>query len=133
MSMIGLIALCHEDGSWDASDDELYEACTLGRWFTGDGVMAGKEASSQEGFNFGFRQSVLLGFKWGLVTRSALAYLPDGLRVKLIEAEDKRTGFQGSFNNRCPKLGYLSHQSLQEADSFLSTSHTRAEKQCLCL
>lgn len=30
-SMIGLIALCHEDGSWDASDDELYEACTLGR------------------------------------------------------------------------------------------------------
>ncbi|KAI5316612.1 hypothetical protein L3X38_036319 [Prunus dulcis] len=91
MSMIGLIALCHEDGSWDASDDEWKHVL----W------AAGKAASSQEVFNIGFRQSVLLGFNWGLVTRGALAYLPDGLREKLIETEDKRTGFQGSFNNRC--------------------------------
>ncbi|BBH06942.1 Essential protein Yae1 [Prunus dulcis] len=57
-SMIGLIALCHEDGSWDASDDELKHVLWAGsgrrcitnstRWFTGDGVIAGKEASSQE-------------------------------------------------------------------------------------
>ncbi|VVA35991.1 PREDICTED: yae1 domain-containing 1 [Prunus dulcis] len=109
--MIGLIALCHEDGSWDASDDELKHVLWAGsgrrcitnstRWLTGDGVIAGKAASSQEVFNIGFRQSVLLGFNWGLVTRGALAYLPDGLREKLIETEDKRTGFQGSFNNRC--------------------------------
>lgn len=32
-----------------------------------DGVIAGKEASSQEGFNIGFKQSVLVGYNWGLV------------------------------------------------------------------
>lgn len=32
-----------------------------------DGLMAGKEASAQEGFNIGFGESVFVGYKWGLV------------------------------------------------------------------
>lgn len=36
MSMIGLIALCHEDGPWDASDDELKHVL----WADGSLVMA---------------------------------------------------------------------------------------------
>lgn len=32
-----------------------------------DGIIAGKEASAQEGFNIGFKESVLGGYKWGLV------------------------------------------------------------------
>ncbi|KAK4372373.1 hypothetical protein RND71_007757 [Anisodus tanguticus] len=32
-----------------------------------DGIMAGKEASAQEGFNVGFRDSVYVGYNWGLV------------------------------------------------------------------
>lgn len=32
-----------------------------------DGLIAGKEASSREGFNIGFKQSVLVGYNWGLV------------------------------------------------------------------
>lgn len=32
-----------------------------------DGVIAGKEAAAQEGFNIGFKESVLNGYNWGLV------------------------------------------------------------------
>lgn len=32
-----------------------------------DGIAAGKEASAQEGFNEGFKQSVHIGYNWGLV------------------------------------------------------------------
>lgn len=32
-----------------------------------DGLMAGKETSAQEGFNIGFRDSVYVGYNWGLV------------------------------------------------------------------
>ncbi|ONI20692.1 hypothetical protein PRUPE_2G029400 [Prunus persica] len=66
-----------------------------------EGVIAGKEASSQEGFNIGFKQSVLVGYNWGLVrgVTSALANLPDGLREKLIETEDQITGLQGLYES----------------------------------
>lgn len=61
-----------------------------------DGLMAGKEASAQEGFNIGFKQSVFVGQKWGLVrgVTSALACLPDALQVRLVETEDKISKFQ---------------------------------------
>ncbi|XP_049934305.1 uncharacterized protein LOC116256334 isoform X3 [Nymphaea colorata] len=45
-----------------------------------DGLMAGKEASAQEGFNAGFRESVMAGYNWGLVrgiTRKPLDSGPD--------------------------------------------------------
>ncbi|XP_019058692.1 PREDICTED: yae1 domain-containing protein 1-like isoform X2 [Tarenaya hassleriana] len=32
-----------------------------------DGIIAGKEAAAQEGFNIGFKESVLAGYKFGLV------------------------------------------------------------------
>jgi hypothetical protein len=32
-----------------------------------DGLIAGKEAAAQEGFNIGFKESVLHGNRWGLV------------------------------------------------------------------
>lgn len=32
-----------------------------------DGIIAGKEASAQEGFNAGFKKAVLGGYKWGFV------------------------------------------------------------------
>ncbi|GAA0184482.1 hypothetical protein LIER_31770 [Lithospermum erythrorhizon] len=53
-------------------------------------------ASAQEGFNIGFKESVLVGRNFGLVRgiTSALASLPSGLREKLVETEEKRINFR---------------------------------------
>ncbi|CAI9109776.1 OLC1v1009672C1 [Oldenlandia corymbosa var. corymbosa] len=61
-----------------------------------EGLMAGKEAAAQEGFNLGFKESVFAGQSWGLVrgVTSALARLPDDLKQKLVETEEKRRRFQ---------------------------------------
>ncbi|KAL8500931.1 hypothetical protein ACS0TY_020500 [Phlomoides rotata] len=61
-----------------------------------DGVIAGKEAAAQEGFNIGFKESVLNGYNWGLVRGicSAMACLPGGLKEKLVEVEETRNKFQ---------------------------------------
>ncbi|KAM1049401.1 hypothetical protein ACFX1X_028776 [Malus domestica] len=125
---------CDEDASWCASDDELHEQSALGREWqrrhnqyhtTGyrDGVIAGKEASSQEGFNIGFKKSVLVGYNWGLVrgVTSALACLPDGLREKLIETEEQRNGFQRLFESvhsisTKDALGYLYDDMIAKKD-----------------
>lgn len=32
-----------------------------------DGLIAGKEAIAQDGFNIGFKESVLEGYNWGIV------------------------------------------------------------------
>eukprot|EP00257_Ricinus_communis_P024582 XP_025011996.1 uncharacterized protein LOC8284403 isoform X2 [Ricinus communis] len=66
-----------------------------------DGLLAGKEAIAQEGFNAGFKQSVLLGFDWGLVrgVTSAFACLPDGLKEKLIETPEKRNKFLALYES----------------------------------
>ncbi|KAL6288684.1 hypothetical protein ACE6H2_006194 [Prunus campanulata] len=92
------VELCHEDGSCDGFSDELDDTSEVGYR---EGVIAGKEASSQEGFNIGFKQSVLVGYNWGLVrgVTSALANLPDGLREKLIGTEDQITGLQGLYES----------------------------------
>nr|XP_034591719.1 uncharacterized protein LOC117853475 [Setaria viridis] len=51
-----------------------------------DGITKGQKDSAQEGFHVGFRQSVNVGYKWGLVrgVTSALASLPDSLKEKLV-------------------------------------------------
>jgi len=51
-----------------------------------DGITEGQKDSAQEGFNVGFRQSVNVGYKWGLVrgVTSAIASLPDNLKEKLV-------------------------------------------------
>ncbi|EYU38259.1 hypothetical protein ABFS82_02G113300 [Erythranthe guttata] len=61
-----------------------------------DGVIAGKEAAAQEGFNIGFKDSVLNGYNWGFVRgiTSAIACLPGGLKEKLVETEEMRNKFQ---------------------------------------
>ncbi|XP_057767043.1 uncharacterized protein LOC130987522 [Salvia miltiorrhiza] len=61
-----------------------------------DGVIAGKEAALQEGFNIGFKDSVLTGYNWGLVRgiSSAMASLPGTLKEKLVETEETLNKFQ---------------------------------------
>ncbi|OMO68748.1 hypothetical protein COLO4_29439 [Corchorus olitorius] len=102
-----------EDGSlWGGSDEELHKASELDReWHTRhdefhtigyrDGLIAGKEASAQQGFNIGFKQSVFSGCNWGLVRgiTSALACLPDELRERLIETQENREKFRELYES----------------------------------
>ncbi|KAJ6704797.1 PROTEIN YAE1-like protein [Salix purpurea] len=66
-----------------------------------DGLIAGKEAYAQEGFNVGFKQSVLVGYNWGAVrgVTSVLTFLPDDLKEKLIETQEKRKKNQGLYES----------------------------------
>ncbi|KAG5227686.1 protein YAE [Salix suchowensis] len=100
-----------DDGPlWDVSDEELDRESDLDREWKRrhdqfhtigyrDGVISGKEASAQEGFNIGFKQSVLAGYNWGVVrgVTSALACLPDALKERLIEEQGQRNKFQGFY------------------------------------
>ncbi|KAK7381891.1 hypothetical protein VNO80_00440 [Phaseolus coccineus] len=92
---------------WDDSDDKLDSSLDLDREWQRrhdqfhtigyrDGLIAGKEASSQEGFNIGFKQSVLDGYSWGVVrgVTSAFSHLPHQLKERLIETQEKRNEFQ---------------------------------------
>uniref|UniRef100_A0A5B7BR35 Essential protein Yae1 N-terminal domain-containing protein n=1 Tax=Davidia involucrata TaxID=16924 RepID=A0A5B7BR35_DAVIN len=97
----------HEDGSsWEDSNEELDKASDLDREWQKrrqqfhtigyrDGLTAGKEASAQEGFNIGFKESVHVGYNWGLVrgVTSALSCLPDELKEMLVETQEKRNKF----------------------------------------
>lgn len=102
-----------DDGSlWGDSDEELNKASDLDREWQRrhdqfhtigyrDGLMAGKEVSAQEGFNIGFKQSVCIGYNWGLArgVTSTLACLPKELREKLIETQEKRDKFQNLYES----------------------------------
>ncbi|KAI3996780.1 hypothetical protein MKX01_041080 [Papaver californicum] len=61
-----------------------------------EGLSKGQEAAAQEGFTNGFKESVSVGYRWGLVRgiSSALACLPDGLKEKLVESLEARDKFQ---------------------------------------
>ncbi|KAG5384284.1 hypothetical protein IGI04_035754 [Brassica rapa subsp. trilocularis] len=61
-----------------------------------DGISAGQEASAQEGYNVGYRESVLAGYKFGIVrgVSSAIAFLPDELREKLIDEQENKDRFR---------------------------------------
>ncbi|KAK8482705.1 hypothetical protein V6N11_014322 [Hibiscus sabdariffa] len=97
-----------DDGSlWGDSEEELNRTSDLDREWQRrrdqfhtigyrDGLIAGKEASAQEGFNIGFKQSVPIGYNWGITrgVTSALACLPDELRERLIEAQEHRDKFR---------------------------------------
>ncbi|GMY22640.1 yae1 domain-containing protein 1 [Fagus crenata] len=105
--------LQHEDVPiWDSSDEEVVGSSELDREWQRrhdqfhthgyrEGISAGKEASAQEGFNIGFKQSVLAGYNWGIVrgVTSALASLPDELKEKLIETQEKRNEFKGLYES----------------------------------
>ncbi|KAL8482508.1 hypothetical protein ACS0TY_028618 [Phlomoides rotata] len=85
------------DGGLTAAqaDGDLHESDPGDSWYR-DGVIAGKEVAAQEGFNIGFKESVLHGYNWGLVRGigSAMACLPGGLKEKLVEVEETRNKFQ---------------------------------------
>ncbi|XP_073017009.1 uncharacterized protein [Primulina eburnea] len=78
------------DREWQRRHDQFH---TIGYR---DGLIAGKEASAQEGFNIGFKDSVSIGYNWGLVRgiTSAMAFLPLGLKEKMVETEETRNKFQ---------------------------------------
>ncbi|RWR74700.1 Yae1 domain-containing protein [Cinnamomum micranthum f. kanehirae] len=102
-----------EDGSfYDGSSDGLTKASDLKRewdrrhnqFYTigyRDGLTAGKEAAAQEGFNAGFKQSVLVGHSWGLIrgVTGALACLPDDLKEKLVSKVEARDKFQNLYES----------------------------------
>ncbi|KAI4323492.1 hypothetical protein L6164_023090 [Bauhinia variegata] len=102
-----------DDGSvWGSSDDELDKASELDREWQKrhdqfhtmgyrDGLIAGKEASAQEGFNIGFKRSVLTGYGFGHVRgiTSAFAHLPEEIKEKLVETPEKRSEFQGLYES----------------------------------
>ncbi|KAF5199929.1 Essential protein Yae1, N-terminal [Thalictrum thalictroides] len=66
-----------------------------------DGLTAGKETSAQEGFNDGFKQSVIAGYKWGIVrgVTSALVSLPSGMKEKLVEVPEMREKLQDLYES----------------------------------
>ncbi|WVZ01780.1 hypothetical protein V8G54_022586 [Vigna mungo] len=97
---------------WDDFDDKLDSSLDLDREWQRrhdqfhtigyrDGLIAGKEASAQEGFNFGFKQSVLDGYSWGVVrgVTSAFSHLPHKLKERLIRTQEKRNDFQGLYES----------------------------------
>ncbi|ONK61446.1 uncharacterized protein A4U43_C08F30000 [Asparagus officinalis] len=61
-----------------------------------NGISAGKEASAQKGFNVGFKQSVLIAYKWGFVRGISSAYinLPDDFIEKLATRTEKKVQLQ---------------------------------------
>ncbi|XP_065033965.1 uncharacterized protein LOC135666303 isoform X10 [Musa acuminata AAA Group] len=71
------------------------------QFYTGyrDGISAGKEASAQEGFNIGFKQSASSGYKWGIVRgiTSAFVNLPDQFKEKLVKKLEDRCTFQSLY------------------------------------
>ncbi|KAL1822513.1 hypothetical protein ACET3Z_009291 [Daucus carota] len=99
--------LWNEDGSsWNGSDNDVEKPSDMDReWWrrrdqfytigSRDGLIAGKEASAQEGFNTGFSESVFVGYKWGLVrgVTSALASLPGAAGKMLVKSEEKQNKF----------------------------------------
>ncbi|KAF8043057.1 hypothetical protein BT93_A1411 [Corymbia citriodora subsp. variegata] len=98
--------------AWDDSDEVFGESSDLDRewqrrhdqFYTigyRDGLIAGKEASAQEGFNIGFKQSVPIGYNLGLVkgATSALACLPDVLKERLMEDQGHRDKFQDLYKS----------------------------------
>lgn len=103
----GDVAAVDQDDVWEDVSDSHGHASTLDReWIHRqnqfqkmgyrDGITQGQKDSAQEGFNVGFRQSVNVGYKWGLVrgVGSALASLPDSLKEKLVPDVQRRGKLQ---------------------------------------
>lgn len=103
---------CEDELSWNGSDGELDPSSDLDREWQRrkkqfhsigyrDGLLAGKEASAQEGFNVGFKESVLVGYDWGLVrgVTGALNCLPGELREKIIDSQETKTKFHNLYES----------------------------------
>ncbi|KAJ4980040.1 hypothetical protein NE237_010820 [Protea cynaroides] len=91
----GPVKVSDLDREWQRRHDQFH---TIGYR---DGLTAGKEASVQEGFNVGFKQSVLVGYSWGLVRgiTSALACLHDDVKGNLVETLENREKLQSLYES----------------------------------
>lgn len=120
------VATAEDDDIWGDASDSPGHASTLDREWAHrqnqfhkmgyrDGITEGQKDSAQEGFNVGFKQSVHVGYKWGLVrgVTSVLASLPDSLREKLFP------------NVQCTEKLQNLHSCVQEisADDALQMFH----------
>ncbi|XP_078437808.1 uncharacterized protein LOC144708374 [Wolffia australiana] len=98
-----------EDGPDSTELDREFKARERGFHTMGyrDGVIAGKEASAQEGFNSGYKKAVTGGLKWGFLRgfTSALAALPDAQRNKLVEGMVKN---KDQFWELCKNIRLIS-------------------------
>ncbi|KAI3511023.1 hypothetical protein L1887_18164 [Cichorium endivia] len=103
---------CEDGSSFNGSDEKLDPSSDLNREWQKrknqfhaigyrDGLIEGKEASAQEGFNIGFKESVIHGFNWGLIrgVTGALDCLPGELREKMIESKETRSKFHELYNS----------------------------------
>ncbi|KAM3358203.1 hypothetical protein P3S68_021134 [Capsicum galapagoense] len=99
------------DREWQRWHDQFH---TIGYR---EGLMAGKEASAQEGFNVGFRDSVYVGYNWGLARgiTSAFASLPDGLKERMVNTKEIQNEFQHLHESRLTvKMLKVFHDSLSK-------------------
>lgn len=105
---VELDSLDAEDEEWledESSSDKERDLHRIRNQFHAsgyrDGIIAGKEASSQQGFNVGFKESVIVGFNWGLVrgVTGALKCLPGELREKMITSEDTGNKFHNLYES----------------------------------
>ncbi|KAK9698439.1 hypothetical protein RND81_08G104500 [Saponaria officinalis] len=57
-----------------------------------EGTIEGQKDAAQNGFNLGFKDSVMVGYKWGIIrgVTSAFAHMPDELKEKLVETVEVR-------------------------------------------
>ncbi|KAL6613807.1 hypothetical protein ACP70R_036077 [Stipagrostis hirtigluma subsp. patula] len=101
-----------DDDIWGDASDSPGRSSTLDReWIHRqnqfhkmgyrDGITEGQKDAAQEGFNVGFRQSVHVGYKWGLVrgVTSVLATLPESLKEKLLPSVHCRGKLQDLHNS----------------------------------
>ncbi|GJX11906.1 essential protein Yae1 [Tanacetum coccineum] len=89
---------------------------------------SGKEASAQKGFNVGFKESVVVGYDWGLVrgVTGALNCLPGKLSEKIIESQETKT----KFHNLYESMNNLSTtDALKLYNDDLSKTRVREGKQ----
>ncbi|KAJ4790490.1 hypothetical protein LUZ62_041736 [Rhynchospora pubera] len=94
-----------------------------------EGIIEGKEASAQEGFNIGFRQSVQVGKTWGLVRgiTSAIGCLPESSVEKLItniEIRERVKEIQKAVQSiSSDKALRIYHESIQKGDLLRSMEY----------
>ncbi|KAL6495743.1 hypothetical protein OROGR_030306 [Orobanche gracilis] len=94
-----------------------------------DGLIAGKETAAQEGFNIGFKDSVLSGYNLGLVRgiTSAMACLPGVLKEKLVETEETRNKF-GQLHESVQSLSTMDALKLFYEDGKMKLSEQQESR-----
>ncbi|KQK01359.1 uncharacterized protein YAE1 isoform X2 [Brachypodium distachyon] len=99
-----------------------------------DGITEGQKDAAQEGFNIGFRESVHVGYKWGLLRgiTSALASLPDNSKEKLLPNDQCRGRLQDLHNSiqeiSSDNALQMFHKSTLDNNHPLEEPHIKSEE-----